>query len=172
MFFPTHFPKYLYLDKLTKIFHQKEFDYYANLINKINVKRILEDFVLFIDSKPSILIIDDDAAILNVFSRIFQKKGYSVTAVERGKEAIEKISSNHYDIALIDLVLPDMEGTELFPLIQNTSPNTLKIMLTGKTLWQTSIKGADALLRKPITPDKLLSLIDSKLKNRNIETQL
>ncbi len=126
--------------------------------------------MLFIDSKPSILIIDDDAAILHVFSRIFQKNGYSVTTVEKGKEAIEKISSNHYDIALIDLCLADMEGTDLFPLIHDTSPNTLKIMLTGKTLAQDSIDGADALLEKPIFPDKLLSIIDSKLKNRNIET--
>ena len=125
---------------------------------------------MFLNSKPSILIIDDDAAILHVFSRIFQRKGYSVTAVERGKEAIEKISINRYDVALIDLCLPDMEGTELFPLIQNTSPYTLKIMLTGKDILQNTIEGADALLSKPIFPDKLLSIIDSKLKDRSIET--
>jgi CheY-like chemotaxis protein len=124
---------------------------------------------LFIAGKPSILIIDDDTAILHVFSRIFQRNGYSVTVVERGKEAIEKINSNHYDVTLIDLRLPDMEGTELFPLIQSTSPKTLKIMLTGKMLSQDIIEGADVLLRKPIQPDQLLSVIDSKLKNKNIE---
>ena len=124
---------------------------------------------MFIASQPSILIIDDDTAILRTLSRIFQRNGYAVTVAEKGVEAIEKISSNHYDVALIDLCLPDMEGTELFPLIHDTSPNTLKIMLTGKTLLQNSIEGADALLGKPITPDKLLSVIDSKLKNRNIE---
>lgn len=127
---------------------------------------------MFIDGKPSILIIDDDTAILRVFSRIFQRNGYSVTAVEKGKDAIEKISSNHYDIALIDLCLPDMEGTELFPLIRNTSPNTLKIMLTGTNPFQNSIEGADALLGKPILPNKLLSLIDDRLKNRNLENEL
>ena len=127
---------------------------------------------MFITSQPSIIIIDDDTAILRTFSRIFQRNGYSVTAVERGKEAIEKISSNHYDIALIDLCLADMEGTELFPIIHDTSPDTLKIMLTGKSLYQDCIEGADALLEKPINPDNLLSVIDSKLKNRNIETQL
>lgn len=125
---------------------------------------------MFIASKPSILIIDDDPAILHVFSRIFQRNGYAVTVAEKGGEAIEKISSNHYDVALIDLCLPDMEGTELFPLIHNTSPGTLKILLTGKTLLQGSIEGADALLGKPITPDKLLSIIDSRLKNRTMET--
>ena len=125
---------------------------------------------MFMISQPSIIIIDDDKAILRTFSKIFQRNGYSVTAVEKGKEAKEKISRNRYDIALIDLCLADMEGTELFPLIDGTSPETLKIMLTGKSLYQDYIEGADALLEKPICPDKLLSLIDNKLKNRNIET--
>ncbi len=124
---------------------------------------------MFNNSQPSILIIDDDTAILRTLSRIFQRNGYAVTVAEKGIEAIEKISSNHYDVALIDLCLPDMEGTDLFPLIDNTSPNTLKIMLTGKLLSQNSIEGADALLGKPIPPDRLLSIIDSNLKNRNIE---
>jgi DNA-binding NtrC family response regulator len=88
---------------------------------------------------------------------------------EKGKEAIEKISCNHYDVALIDFRLPDMEGSELFPVIQDVSPQTLKIMLTGKNLLKDSIQGADALLRKPIAPDKLLSIIESKLKNKNLE---
>jgi hypothetical protein len=42
-------------------------------------------------------------------------------------------------------------------------------MLTGKTILQDSIEGVDVLLRKPIQPDQLLSVIDSKLKNKNIE---
>jgi DNA-binding NtrC family response regulator len=124
---------------------------------------------LLVASKPTILIIDDDIAILRTLGRIFQKNGYSVTVVEKGKEAIEKINNNRYDVALIDLCLPDMEGTELFPLIHDTSPNTVKIMLTGKALVQNSIEGVDSFLGKPIAPDKLLSVIESKLKNRNLE---
>lgn len=124
---------------------------------------------LFISSKPTIIIIDDDIAILRTFTRIFERKGYSVTVAEKGKEAIEKLSINCYDIALIDLGLPDMEGMELFPLIQKTSPKTLKIILTGKTYLQDSIEGADAFIGKPVNPDKLLSIIDTKLKLRDIE---
>ena len=120
-------------------------------------------------SKPSILIIDDDAAILRTFSRIFQRNGYCVSVAEGGREAIEKLRSNSYDVALIDLRLPDMEGTELFPLIQSTSPKTLKIMLTGKIPPEETVAGADAFLNKPIQPEQLLSVIDSKLKNKNIE---
>jgi len=64
-------------------------------------------------SKPSILIVDDDIAILRVFTKIFERKGYSVDVAVKGKEAIQKLNINHYDVALIDLALPDMEGTKL-----------------------------------------------------------
>ena len=125
---------------------------------------------MFISSKPSILIVDDDTAILHVFTRIFERKGYYVTVAERGKEAIEQLSINHYDVALVDLALPDMEGNKLLPLIKNASPNTLRIMLTGKTWLQGSIEDADVFVGKPINPEKLLSIIDTKLKNQDSET--
>ena len=99
-----------------------------------------------ISIKPSILIVDDDKAILHVFTKIFERKGYSVDVAEKGKEAIEKLNINHYDVAIIDLALPDMEGNELFPLIKNSSPKTLRIMLTGKTWLQSCVEGADVLL--------------------------
>jgi CheY-like chemotaxis protein len=120
-------------------------------------------------SQPSILIIDDDLAILRTFARIFQRKGYIVAVASKGAEAIEKLRGNHFDVALIDFCLPDMEGTMLFPLIQRQSPRTVKIMLTGKMLGQKNIKGADVLIGKPVQPDKLLSIIDCKLNNRNME---
>ena len=126
---------------------------------------------MLFSTKPSILIIDDDKAILNVFKRIFQRRGYCVAVAEGGKEAAEKISMNHYDVALIDLCLPDMEGTALFPLIQSTSPHTVKIMLSGKAYLKDSIKGADVFLQKPIAVDQLLSIIDSKLQTQNIEAE-
>jgi two-component system response regulator HydG len=124
---------------------------------------------LFNPNKPSILIIDDDLGILNVFKRIFQRSGYSVTVAAKGTEAIEKLNGSHFDVALIDFCLPDMEGTELFPFIQHASPNAVKIMLTGKAIGVGCVEGVDALVGKPIQPDKLLSLIDSKLKDRNME---
>ena len=123
---------------------------------------------MFIASKPPILIVDDDKSILNIFTKIFQRKGYFVTVAEKGQEAIEKIGLGDYDIAFIDLSLPDMEGDTLFPLIKNSSPKTLKIMLTGKTWLQTSIEGADVFLEKPINLEKLLSISNTRLKNREI----
>ena len=124
---------------------------------------------MFVSSKRSILIVDDDIAILHVFSRIFQSKGYIVTVAQKGREAIEKLTNNKFDVALVDLALPDMEGNELFPLIDETSPKTVKIMLTGKTDRQGNVLGADFFVWKPVRPEKLLSIIDTELKNRSTE---
>ena len=114
-------------------------------------------------SKPTILIVDDDTAILRCLSRIFQKKGYDVTVAEEGRKAIEEIGVHRFDVALVDLALPDMEGAELFPLIDCASPKTLKIMLTGQIELEDTIEGADVFIRKPVAPDKLLSIINAKL---------
>ncbi len=118
---------------------------------------------MFVSSKASILIVDDDVAILHVFSRIFQNKGYIVTVAKKGTEAIEKINANKFDVALVDLGLPDMEGDKLFPFINSISPQTVKIMLTGKIELRDSIEGADVFIEKPVAPEKLLSIINSKL---------
>ncbi len=125
---------------------------------------------MLVPNKPSILIIDDDQAILHMFTRLFQRNGYAVTVAAKGSEAIEKLNDDHFDVALVDLRLPDMEGTELFPVITKKSPGTVKIMLTGDVYSSGNLEGADALLGKPVNPCKLLSIIDSKLKNRCIET--
>jgi DNA-binding NtrC family response regulator len=119
---------------------------------------------LFNSSKLSVLIIDDDIGILKSFKRIFQLKGFDVSVAQTGRQAIEQINASHFDVALIDLCLPDMEGTALFPLIKQ---DTLKIMISGEAL--DDVNGADILIGKPIQPEKLLSIIDSKLKGKDIE---
>jgi CheY-like chemotaxis protein len=119
-------------------------------------------------SKSSILIIDDDTTFLRVFSRIFQQRGYKATVDAKGVEAIEKLGKGCFDVASVNLRFPDMESTELLPVIEMTSPQTVKIMLSGNDLHH--IIGADALLGKPINPKKLLSVFENKLRDRNLET--
>jgi DNA-binding NtrC family response regulator len=124
---------------------------------------------LVLPDKISILIVDDDVSILNAFRRIFERKGYLVTVAEKGVEAIEKLKEGRFDVALIDFGLPDMEGTALFSIIEQSSHGAVKIMLTGKTQLKDCVKGADAFLGKPVNPEKLLSIIDNKLKHKDIE---
>jgi DNA-binding NtrC family response regulator len=125
---------------------------------------------LSISSKLNLLLVDDDLSILRVFSKIFARKGFSVKVAQSGHQAIVQLKTNSFDVALIDFCLPDMEGSALFRLIDESSPKTVKIMLSGKILFENQIEGADAFVGKPVDPIRLLSLIDTKLKHRDIES--
>lgn len=123
---------------------------------------------LFAKTRPAILIVDDDLAILRTFTRIFEIKGYSVTVAEKGREALEKLRLRRFDVALVDFGLPDMEGTVLFRAIEKSSPKTVKIMLTGKTQLQDTVQGVDAFVGKPVDPERLFGIIE-KLKDLEAE---
>lgn len=116
--------------------------------------------------------IDDDKSILRTFTRILQKNGYEIDIAETGKEAIEKSKKTHYDLALIDIRLPDMEGTDLLIKVQQTMHDTIKIMITGFPSLETGVKaldeGADAYLVKPVKPEELLALIEDKLRSKKL----
>ena len=121
-------------------------------------------------TKKTILVVDDDKSILRTFTRILQKSGYDIDVAETGKEAIEKIETRCYDLALVDIRLPDMDGTDLLSKMQKTMHDAVKIMITGFPSLETGVKsldeGADAYLVKPVKPEELLMLIEEKLKSK------
>jgi DNA-binding response OmpR family regulator len=123
-----------------------------------------------VETTRIILIVDDDKSILRTFTRILQKNGYKIDTAETGKEAIDKAENRHYDLALVDIRLPDMDGTELLAKIKKQLQNTIKIMITGFPSLESGVKaldeGADAYLVKPVKPEELLMLIKEKLKNK------
>jgi two-component system, NtrC family, response regulator HydG len=121
-------------------------------------------------SKKTILVVDDDKSILRTFTRILQKSGYEIDVAETGKEAQEKAETHQYDLALVDIRLPDMDGTDLLAKLKKQLQHTVKIMITGFPSLETGVKaldeGADAYLVKPVKPQELLMLLEEKLKNR------
>ena len=118
----------------------------------------------------SALLIDDDRAILRTFTRILQRAGFSTETAENGKEALEKIRGRTYDVALIDVVLGDSNGLDLLPKIEENSPKTVKIMITGtdssEKKTEAFANGADAYLTKPVDPVALLTVFQEKLRIR------
>lgn len=119
----------------------------------------------------TVLVVDDDKSILRTFTRILQKAGYGVEVAETGKEAMEKVKNNRYDVALIDVRLPDMDGTDLLPSLQQKLPDAAKIIITGFPSMDNGVKaldaGADAYLVKPLKPEELIAVIDEKLKTHS-----
>ena len=81
--------------------------------------------------RASVLVVDDDAEIRKTLSKILEKKGYLVETVESGEKAIEASDERFFNVALIDIRLPDMEGTELLEKLKKTMPEMVKIIVTG-----------------------------------------
>ncbi len=77
-----------------------------------------------------ILVVDDDVSILRIFRRILEKAGYNVETVEAGKDAIEKLQNKKFNICLVDVRLPDIDGTELLLKMEDI-PETIKIIFIG-----------------------------------------
>ena len=116
----------------------------------------------------TVLVVDDDRSILRTFTRILQRAGYSTETAENGKEALDKIQARNYDAALIDVVLGDSNGLDLLPKIEENSPKTVKIIVTGadssEKRDEACRNGADAYLTKPVNPEMLLDVFAEKLK--------
>ncbi len=118
------------------------------------------------DERKSILVVDDDQSILKSTKNILLREGYAVETAQTGKEALEKMLEKQYDIVLLDVKLPDMEGTEV--LLQMKNPrDIIKIIITGFSSNELGKKaadyGADDFLVKPIGPEELLATIKERL---------
>ncbi len=114
----------------------------------------------------SILVVDDDDAILHVLKLILQKHGYSVGVAKTGQEAIEESTKIFYDLAIIDFHLPDISGINLVRVLSTRSSKTKKIILTGE-LQSVNEEAAAGdqfdFLTKPLSAEDLLKAIKKKL---------
>jgi len=108
--------------------------------------------------------------ILESLKAILELKGYKIDTAKTGQEAIEKSKANFYNLALLDIKLPDMEGTDLLVKMHGSEPKMMKVMLTGFPSLENAVRalnlGADAYLMKPINPKELLKVIEERLRER------
>jgi DNA-binding NtrC family response regulator len=120
-----------------------------------------------------IIIVDDDEGIRETLAAILQEEGYQVDTAESGKEAIEKTNAKFYNLALIDIRLPDVEGIDLLKEIKETVPKIRKIIITGYPTLQNAIEavngGADAYVLKPFDMEKVLKIIKVELEKQQDE---
>jgi two-component system NtrC family response regulator len=120
--------------------------------------------------KNTVLIIDDDLALLESAQAIIESAGYAVQTAETARDAIRKAKSDWFDIALLDIDLPDMQGTELLQQLQAIKPRMIKIMVTGSASLENAIQcvnlEAKAYIVKPFNPADLLQVMEEKLKER------
>jgi DNA-binding NtrC family response regulator len=120
--------------------------------------------------RPTILVVDDDEAILTSFARILEQHGCDVETAATGHEAIDRCKNSSYDLALLDIRLPDIDGTQLLEELQAISETMIKITVTGYASLDSAVQsllfGANAYVLKPVDPDELLKTVAEALSER------
>jgi K+-sensing histidine kinase KdpD len=120
----------------------------------------------------TILVVDDDRDFLEIIRRILKLKGYQVDTVSSAEEALSRLKERFYNAAILDISLPDVDGTELLSKIMETHPDIIAIMLTGHSSVQNAVQslncGAFAYLEKPVDPENLLSVISRGLERQHL----
>ena len=128
------------------------------------------------ENKPRILIVEDDENIRKTMKNILQQQGYATDTAKTGQEAENKTRDKAYNLALLDIKLPDMEGTQLLAKLHDSTPKMVKIMVTGYPSLENAMEalnqGADAYVTKPVKPAKLLALIKEKLEKQNQDEKI
>jgi len=124
------------------------------------------------DRTKNVLIVDDERALCQGTKRLLEDEGYCVSTAENGSEGISLGTCVEYDIALIDLKMPDINGLKVLTEILKAHPNTVCIVATGYASYETAIEatkiGAFSYIPKPFTSEELLRLLNQAEYKREI----
>ena len=112
----------------------------------------------------SVLIVDDNSFLVDSFKLIMEFAGFKVETARSGDEALRKARTIRFDLALVDLNLPDLSGAELSSTLKENTPSMSVMLLTGSA--GASDKGVDGVIANPIDPEELIKI--SRSLNDNL----
>ena len=119
-----------------------------------------------------ILIVDDEEIVIRSCLRILAGDEFQVEAVQDGREALRKIEENPYDVMILDIMMPNIDGLEVLRRVKETHPNVDVIMITGLSQIDTAVQamklGAFDYISKPFEPDELKLVVQRALERRRL----
>jgi DNA-binding NtrC family response regulator len=125
--------------------------------------------------RPAILVVDDELSVRDSLASWFRKDGYAVEAAENATEALRLLQGRSFDVALLDIKMPGMDGMELQEHIHRIHPDLAIIMITAFASVETAVQalkqGAFDYVTKPIDPDELSHLIQRALEQRRLAAE-
>ena len=116
-----------------------------------------------------ILLVDDDEMVLMSLNELLKPEGYIVDSTSSPKDALNKIAENTYDLLMLDIIMPEMNGLELCKMIRDKDEcrETPIVFLTAKSREEDKALGLDAganlFLSKPISPEKLIAIVSEAI---------
>lgn len=122
--------------------------------------------------KPKILVIDDEEIVRKSCLRTLQPEGYEVSVVQSGIEGLKILEKEGFDLVLIDLKMPDMDGIEVLKRVKEGWPDTEVIIITGYGTVGSAVQaiklGAFDYLEKPFTPEALLLVVSRAIERKRL----
>ena len=115
----------------------------------------------------SILVVDDDKNIVFTLGEILKLNNWAVDIAENGYKAIELAKENRYDLILLDVKMPGMDGVQTFSEVKRLQPDSIVFLMTGGSIDNLSdmqAKGVATIIQKPIDVTKIIKMIFAILK--------
>jgi len=116
----------------------------------------------------NVLIVDDDVSMLETIGDVFQDRGYNVTMVEDGHKAIKLASRRYFDVILMDIKMPGINGLETYKEVKKIIPTAAVIMMTGDSkeelVKKTIEEGAYAVIYKPFNVKRVIKIVEEALR--------
>jgi len=142
---------------------------YAVIYKPFEIERVVETIERVLKT-ILVLIVDDRYEDRENLKDILEDKGYKVIEADSGYKAIELVKKGRYNIILLDIKMPDIDGVKTFEEIHRINPNIPVIMVTGysaEELVQEALnKGAYACITKPFDVEKILGAVEDAIKNK------
>lgn len=125
--------------------------------------------------EQNILIVDDDPIVLKSLKDLLAVRGYKTDTAIGGQEAICQLDAKHYDLVLLDLHMPYVNGHDVLAHIKKQKSSPLVVIVSGETSFEAArnacSNGVYDFLRKPYAADELIITINNALKEKRLETQ-
>ena len=122
---------------------------------------------------PRILIVDDEPGIRQSLKGVFEDEGFTTETVSSGEACLKKIEENSYDLVLLDIWLPGIDGLETLRRLREKSPNTHVIIISGHATIATAVTatklGAYDFIEKPLSLEHTLLTARNALSHRRLE---
>ena len=122
-----------------------------------------------------ILLAEDEVALAKVLVKIFENNNYSIDAVHDGQEALDYLEAGNYDAAVLDIMMPRMDGYEFTSLLRRTNSELPILMVTARQLQEDKkqgfLVGTDDYMTKPIDEEEMLLRIKALLRRARIVSE-
>jgi DNA-binding response OmpR family regulator len=119
-----------------------------------------------------VLVVDDEPGIVNIMRIKLRLHGYEVISAARGTEAVELARTQHPDIILLDIIMPDITGFEVLGRVRAFSPVPVIVFTARREIAEKALMGgAVAFIAKPFNPDQVVSKIESVLQAASLKKE-